>query len=755
MSHSDVSPTPKKVGVAFDAGEVGENLFPAISTNQLQQNTSWVREQNPPLKGNILVVDDTPANLNFLIKMLSEQGYKVRPASSGKLALTVTQSTLPDLILLDIKMPEMDGYKVCSLLKDCPQTKDIPIIFIKTLDELFDKVKVFSSGGVDYITQPFQEEEILARIEHQLLIQRLSKQVLEQKARLIREIEERKQTEAELIRNKDLLKSIFNESTDALFLVNYETGLTVDCNQTAVELFECDTKEQLLNIQGHSLQKSPFTDEKLKSIFEEVTLKGFWSQELEYVTKKGKLFWGNIAAKPIDVAGQKVNLVRITDITERKQAEEALRTSEAQNRALLDAIPDLMIRMTKDGTYLDFRPAKNFKTAVSGIDFIGKSIYEIMPLEVSQKRMQYVEQALSTGNPQCYEFQLVVNGEIYEQEARIVVCGKDEVLVIVRDITDRKQAEEALRQSEAREREKAKELERTLDELRRTQAQLIQTEKMSSLGQMVAGVAHEINNPVSFIYGNLTPARHYFQYLLSLIEIYQKTYPHPTPEIQQIAEEIELDFLVEDWQKLMNSMQVGAERIQEIVRSLRNFSRIDEKKLKPVDIHEGIENTLLILQHRLKAQGNHPEIQVIKDYGQLPLVTCYASQLNQVFMNLLSNAIDALENQIPPRLITIHTSVISEKEQQTTNSEQCTTDLVVIRITDNGSGMSEEVRQKIFDPFFTTKDVGNGTGLGLSISYHIVVENHKGKISCISTPGQGTELIVEIPLNCKVHKIYC
>jgi signal transduction histidine kinase len=203
-------------------------------------------------------------------------------------------------------------------------------------------------------------------------------------------------------------------------------------------------------------------------------------------------------------------------------------------------------------------------------------------------------------------------------------------------------------------------LELALDKLKRTQAQLIQAEKMSSLGQMVAGIAHEINNPISFIYGNLTPGRHYCQDLLSLVELYQQTYPHPPLEIQQFVEEIDLDFLVEDWQKLMDSMQVGAERIREIVRSLRNFSRLDEKDLKPVDIHEGIDNTLLILQHRFRAEGDHPEIQVIKEYGQLPLVTCYASQLNQVFMNLVSNAIDALENQPSPRVITIHTQARQE-----------------------------------------------------------------------------------------------
>ncbi len=548
---------------------------------------------------------------------------------------------------------------------------------------------------------------------------------------------------------KDLLESIFNESADAIFLVNAETLLITDCNRRAVELFEAQSKDELLNIEGRTLQKESFTAEDLSSIVDEIALYGFWSRELEYVTKKGKIFWGNLAAKEIHVAGQTMHLVRVTDITARKQAEQALRTSEAQNRALLNAIPDLMIRMTKDGTYLDFRPAKNFKTVVSGSDFIGKSIYEIMPPQVSRQRMQYVEQALSTGNPQTYEFQLVADGSVYEQEARIVVCGEDEVLVIVRDITERKQADKALRQLTQREQEKAQQLELTLRELKNTQAQLIQAEKMSSLGQMVAGIAHEINNPVSFIYGNLTPARHYFQDLLSLIELYQKTYPHPTPEIQQLAAEIDLDFLVEDWQKLLDSMQVGAERIHEIVRSLRNFSRLDEKELKPVDIHEGINNTLLILQHRLRADGGASEIQVIKDYGQLPHITCHASQLNQVFMNLLNNAIDALEQE--PRVRSSESGVIPtitiRTEVRTEDSPFPIPQWVIIRIADNGSGMSEEVLHKIFDPFFTTKPVGNGTGLGLSISYQIVVEKHKGHIRCVSAPGEGTEFIVEIPVN--------
>ncbi|MCU0543169.1 MAG: PAS domain S-box protein [Oscillatoriaceae cyanobacterium Prado104] len=290
---------------------------------------------------------------------------------------------------------------------------------------------------------------------------------------------------------------------------------------------------------------------------------------------------------------------------------------------------------------------------------------------------------------------------------------------------------------------KARELEHALHQLQRTQSQLIQSEKMSSLGQLVAGVAHEINNPVNFIYGNLTHAKEYTQELLYTIELYQKHYPEPVPEIREEIENIELDFLVEDLPKLLSSMKVGADRIQQIVASLRTFSRMDEAEMKAVNIHDGIDSTLMILQHRLKAKHDRPEIQVIKEYGKLPLVECYAGQLNQVFMNILSNALDALEERDARR------SAEEIKQQPSRiriSTEILTFDRVIIRIADNGPGIPENVGTRLFDPFFTTKPVGKGTGMGLSISYQIVTERHGGSLYCNSAPGVGAEFAIEIPL---------
>jgi len=289
-------------------------------------------------------------------------------------------------------------------------------------------------------------------------------------------------------------------------------------------------------------------------------------------------------------------------------------------------------------------------------------------------------------------------------------------------------------------------LEQTLNELQITQSQLVQTEKMSSLGQMVAGIAHEINNPLNFISANIQPANRYIEDLLDLVKAYQQEYPYPTPLIQEIVENMNLDFLKQDIKKILSSMLVGAERIHKIVLGLRNFSRLDESHMKPVDIHEGIESTLIFLQPKFQENLSYSQGQdiLIKEYGQLPLVNCYASQLNQVFLHILSNAIDAL-GQLAQVLTPAEYLDYSPKI--TIRTQALNDDWVRISFQDNGLGMTPEVKNRIFDPFFTTKPVGKGTGLGLSISYQVVVNRHRGRIECISVLGKGTEFLVDIPTN--------
>ncbi|WP_254447098.1 response regulator [Dolichospermum sp. UHCC 0259] len=467
----------------------------------------------------ILVVDDLPDNLRVLSAVLTEQGFQVRCAKSGKIALMATQNSSIDLILLDINMPDMDGYEVCKRLKSNEFTRHIPVIFLSALDDVFDKVKAFNAGCVDYITKPFQIEEVLIRIQRQLELQ-AAKAKIEQ---INQQLEER-----------------VEERTAQLAKIN---------------------------------------------------------QELEL------------------------------EITERKLAE---------------------------------------------------------------FRLQQINETL---------------------EERVEV--------------------------------RTLELQNALQQIQLTQAQAIQSEKMSSLGQLVAGVAHEINNPVGFIYGNISYLKQSMDDLLSLVALYQEIHGNNHPKIESLSEGINLEFLVADIPKIINSIEVGSRRIRDIVLSLRNFSRMDEAEFKQVNVHDGIESTLLILQHRLKANSEQPEIEIIREYGDLPQVQCYAGQLNQVFMNILVNAIDAIEEKKTSLNLTesnsnldqiiIRTKIIDEKWIQ-------------IAIADNGNGISVNVKNRIFDPFFTTKEIGKGTGMGMAISYQIITEKHHGKLECFSDIGKGTEFIIQIPI---------
>jgi len=418
----------------------------------------------------ILVVDDTAENIRFLAAMLAQQGYQVRKALNGKMALTAAQAAPPNLILLDVNMPDLDGFEVCKQLKADEKTAMVPVIFLSALDEVTDKVRAFQVGAIDFITKPFQFEDVLVRIQTHLKIQELQSQ---------------------------------------------------------------------LQVKNSQVQQ-----------------------------------------------------------------------------ALLD--------------------------------------------------------------------------------------------------------------------------------LKQMQAQLIRKEKMLGLEQLVAGVCHELNNPISFIVGNLNPAHQYIEKLLQLINLYQQEYPEPSPEMQTLLEETDLDFVTADLQNIIRSMRAGAKRVSSIVLALRIFSRLGESDIKAIDLHEGIDSTVLLLGHRLAGKAGMPAIEVKRDYNEIPLVTCYVGELNQVFLNLLNNAIDALEQKFG-------SSTASNPRLDQTPTIWIRTELshaqtVTLRIQDNGIGISEPAKAHLFEPFFTTKPVGQGTGLGLATSYQIVVQKHNGHLSYDTTPNEGTEFSMTIPI---------
>jgi len=647
------------------------------------------------------------------------------------------------------------------------------------------------------------------------------------------------------------------------------------------------------------------------------------SFENRYLCKDGSIRWLQWQAVPF--IQQQMMYASARDVTDRKHAEKVLQLSESKNRALLTVIPDMMFCYSRDGVYLDFFPSIDWDPAVTPDVFLGKSIFDVLPEDVAQIMAESIHKVLDTGEMQRLEYTLEIGGEPHEYEARVVAFAQDEVLTIVRDISDRKAAEAKLRnyadcqallnqltnqirnsldqntiidsalqaiqhqlnldscglvwflpdieppswelakvveasnqmpyplglypaslvgpieeallmdgiiciddiaqypepihraflqklgvksvlqvrillkdgrlgllaanrnqvkpwnehevellQSVAAQlaialnqsylymesQQQAQELADALLELQRTQMQMIQSEKMSSLGQLVAGVAHEINNPVNFIYGNLSHANDYINDLLGLVALYQQHYPKPVSEILDETEAIDLEFLKDDLVKLLNSMRVGADRIQMIVASLRNFSRMDEAEKKQVNIHEGIDSTLMILQNRIKARHDRNDIKILKEYGDLPLVECYAGQLNQVFMNVLVNAIDALEDSskfsVPNSQSENQDSKPQTQSAVLVNQHLPTITIrtaivganwVRITIADNGAGMPEAVKARIFDPFYTTKPIGKGTGMGMSISYEIITTKHGGTLSCTSETGVGTEFVIQIPIH--------
>lgn len=428
-------------------------------------------------------------------------------------------------------------------------------------------------------------------------------------------------------------------------------------------------------------------------------------------------------------------------MSERDLLEEKLRSSESQVRAIFEAMTDIVLIIHADNNVLsnvEIIPTKYINPNNSDIDLVAETVEQFFQEQAQSTWLKKVVKALKTVKTIHYDYSLLVENSKYWFSASISPISETQAVWVARDISKRKRAEEALQNSEQRERSKSQELEKTLAELKLTQARLLLSEKMTSLGSLVAGIAHEINNPTSFIYGNINAAESYSQDLLHLITLYQKYYPKPALEISKHMSDIDLNFIAEDFPNLLSSMHQGAGRISQIVQSLKDFSHLDEANYKLVDIHAGINNTILLLQHRINQVPHRKEIQIIKEYAHLPKVECYPKTLNQVFMSIVSNAIDALEEAIVKN---------NNLEPWIRIVTETSDDKAIIRIADNGTGINQEVKERLFDPFFTTKEVGKGTGMGLAVSYQIIVDNHKGELQYISESGKGTEFIISIPLH--------
>ncbi len=561
------------------------------------------------------------------------------------------------------------------------------------------------------------------------------------------------QLKQDLKASESRFRNAIAKNADGIAIVN-KRGLVCFANPSAEALFNCKSEELLgqeffgnLVVEGSACDIEMDTDIIPQVGETETPGMRVVKTEVEAIRKHKANAVVEMRVVETEWEGEMAYLATLRDVTDRKRAEEML---WLYDRAMAATSTGVTIADATKPEYpiIYCNPAFESMTGYRREEILGKNCRFMQGKDTDSKALEIIRQALKTHS----ECQVILKN--YRKDgttfwnALSVSPVRDRTgklthfIGVQRDITDRKQAEEALQKSEAQSREQSAQLAATIEELKTTHSQLVQSEKMSSLGLLIAGVAHEINNPVSFIHGNLAHLKDYTQDLFHLVELYQQHYPNPVAEIQQEREDNDLDFLAEDLPKILSSMSVGVDRICQIVQSLRNFSRHDDSQMKPVNLHEGIDSTLLILNHRLKGNGEMPPILIVKQYGNLPPVECFAGPINQVFMNILSNAIDALDD--------VNSQLTVEQISENTNQIKVCTEVVdnfvEIKISDNGPGITEEVKQRIFDTFFTTKPIGKGTGMGLSISYQIIVERHNGELYCTSELGKGTEFTIKIAI---------
>ncbi|VXD17306.1 PAS/PAC sensor signal transduction histidine kinase [Planktothrix serta PCC 8927] len=551
-----------------------------------------------------------------------------------------------------------------------------------------------------------------------------------------------------------LTQIAFDQATDAIFWMTLD-GRFCYVNQSACRMLGY-TQSELLKLNIHDIDRD-LTPVVWQEYCQELKQTGALTFESRHQKKSGSIFPVDFKINYLELQSGEPGLTIPTefgaacvpclplicgfayDISDRKATSSAVLASKDQLEAVLNAVPGLVSWISSDLKYLGVNRHLANSYNVPAEEFLGK---EVGFLQNSPKFNEFVYEFFAeetwkssreiTANVRGVPYTYLIVAQKYHRGSAAVFVGLD--------ITERQQMEQALRQSEGQEAKRRAELEELLTQLQRTQTQLIQTEKMSSLGQLVAGIAHEINNPVNFISGNISHAKNYIEDLINLLGLYQQYYPQVVPEIADEMEEVNLNFLKQDLPRMLESMKVGAERIRDVVRSLRHFTRLDESQMKYVDIHEGLDSTILILQNRLQAKAGRPSITLIKEYSVLPKVECYAGQLNQVFMNLLTYTIDRLEATSSKGDLTDQPQIKIRTYLQEKNT-------VAISISDNGIGMSDPERQGIFDPFITPQLQGKGTGLGLSLAYHLVTDKHRGELQCFSTLGVGTEFLIEIPLN--------
>ncbi len=675
----------------------------ADSTVQLLQEDVGKHKEDSAREKFILLVDDNPNNLKLLTKILEESGFKIKASTSGKFALQAVQATPPDLILLDIMMPEMDGYEVSKQLKLNPDTADIPIIFISALSETDDKLKAFAAGGVDYVSKPFQEAEVLARVNTHLtlrkireelegLVEHRTAQLAVKTVELKEETDERIQISQELQKSEQRYREIFNATDESIIIHDSSTGAILEVNQATLEMFSY-SQEETLNLGVGELSKGtyPYNQEEALTHIQKAVEEG--PQEFEWLCKKknGELFVGEINLKSSEIGGQSRVIAIVRDITERKKAEKELLDSEEKYRQLFENANEGMA-VIQDGAFVFFNPKTLMISEYAKKELQSKPFEEIIHPDDRDIASGLFKQKLQKNKlSNLFMLRIITkNGrEKYIEFKHLPISWEEKpaTLVFFTDISKRHSAE--LQQ-------------------KKLESQLRQAQKMEAIGTLAGGVAHDFNNILAGIFGYTQLAQMNIEKTDSLI-------------------------------KYLSQIYDGAVRARDLVQQILTFSRQAEAEMLPIYPHLVIKEALKLLRASIPST-----IDIREELSKTNMILADPTHIHQIVMNLCTNSYHAMMEKGGTLSISLKDIDIEENERMLASLAPKRGSFLVLTVSDSGIGMNKATMDKIFDPYFTTKPKAEGTGLGLSV-VHGIVENCGGHISVYSEPGEGTTFKIYFP----------
>ncbi len=666
-------------------------------------DSNTANPQHNTNKGVILLVDDNPNNLKLLTAMLIENGYKVKASNSGRFALQAVHSSPPDLILLDIMMPEMNGYEVCEKLKCDPKSSEIPVIFISALGEASDKIKAFAVGGVDYVSKPFHEAEVLARVHTHLtyrrmqielegMVQHRTNQLETKTEELLEEVDERKQVVKTLKTTEQNYREIYNATSESIFIHDAQTGAILEANHAVDEMFGYSVDESLqLNLSDIYAPSTPFSTLNAIVFFQKAVIEGPIVIEWLCLKKNGEAFWAEVALKKSKIGGRGRVIAVIRDISDRKKAEQKLMDSEVKYRQLFENTNEGMV-VIQNGIFKICNPAALAIYGYTCQEMTIKRFYDMVHSQDRPKAAQLLEPDIQPKKLTPLQTLRIISKDGLEKylESKSVSIdweGTSATLIFFTEIT----------KSYIIEVQK-----------KRLESQLRQAQKMEAIGTLAGGIAHDFNNILAAIFGYIDLAKIHIEK------------PHQL-------------------QKDITQLHNGAIRARDLVKQILTFSRQADKEIQPLQPDIIIKETLKLLRASIPSN-----IEIRSDIPDAGMILADPTQLHQIVMNLCTNSYHAMVDKGGILAVSLKQVGLNENELKVSSTMLKAGSYLILEVSDTGTGMNKATIDKIFDPYFTTKTKEEGTGLGLSV-VHSIVQNYRGHISVYSEPGQGSSFKIYLP----------